>query len=719
MNRSLLLRVFCIKTFLFQLIICFSTFTSAQNQQDGFFYCRVVSYSQVVSTNVETAKQRISKLVYETDQSLYNSIIFVIPQQVLFSKTKDDVLEFAINEAKKYNLKFFVVVDLLKVFSETKKEWLCKKQNGEIFIPYYLCCGNPEVHSYVRGVVKSFVSIYQIDGIIFENLGYPSKDCSYDSVSLNRFYTRGNLKTLSYEDFQQEQVTKLLTDLYAEIKNYNKNLLVGVFVKDIYKNSSQLKGSYYENFQDVKLWVETNRCDFVVAELKPENIKLQLNDFLKTYPSNKLMFYTQNLIQVEKVFDTVLSRQLFGIVLSSTQAYKLNTKPAFPKVDFNTNIIMGKIQDDNNIGLNDAWISVISEGNEITKTFSSYDGFFSFVNITTQPVNLEFFYPYCKKVIISSITVKENEIKLLEPIIIEGSSEERKKLPLIILRPKDLLSQKPVLHILARTLPENKVEFFSEQTSAKTKVYPTGIFAIDNVKLKLGENLFKFVITDSLGKISSTYFLTISYTTSEVKSIKSVEKEFEVILPKENLMLFTGDVLELKFRGPAKKKIYAVCFDNNEKLFLEEIADGVYYKRYLIPENFSSQSTKLKVCYDYIEQKKYFWGKQKIKTKIFETDVYIEVWNSAYPLIAETNSTKTPLTYGLHYVRLGGPYITELPKGIKLHIVGKQQDKFKVKLSASLSGWVEEKNVNLIRNKENKIPQNYFTSCSVSTTDVF
>ncbi|MFN3478358.1 MAG: hypothetical protein ACK4ZM_03205, partial [bacterium] len=45
------------------------------------------------------------------------------------------------------------------------------------------------------------------------------------------------------------------------------------------------------------------------------------------------------------------------------------------------------------------------------------------------------------------------------------------------------------------------------------------------------------------------------------------------------------------------------------------------------------------------------------------------------------------------YVRLSGPYITELPKGTKLQIIGKQQHNYKVKLSFSLSGWVEEKNI--------------------------
>lgn len=691
------------------LIFLFLNFSFSQT----FFYSKVIPAGEWIHiTSTQTATEKITKLTTEVAQNNFNCIIFSIPNYILTKTTTDISLTHAINEAKKYNLKFFVIIDLLKPLPATKKTWLCAKENGEPYKPDCLNCGNPEVQAEIRKLVQNFVSSYKIDGVIFENLSYPSKDTSYDLTSLERFYTRGNPQILEYEDFQREQLNKFISDLYSVIKLIDKNIVVGVMVNNVYKDPFKLKGGYFENYQDYKKWVENNLCDFILLKLKTEDQVNQINEFLKSFNTKTILGFDS--IKKQDL-EFLLSTGMLGAACFSTTTYKPEASFTFPEIKFKTNIITGIVVDEQNNPLSDVWVTLIYSNGKTLQTLTSYDGVFSFVNISTQPVNLEFNYPYCEKVFISSITIAEDEIKILQPIIINGASVERKKLFVNIINPKNLTVDKSRIHILARTYPENKVSVFTETISTQPKVFPTGLFCVDNIKLKPGDNPVKFIITDKFGKNVSTHSIIITYSTKPAEPQPRQEKEFELILPENDLMLFTGDILELKVKAPQNKNLYSLCFDNQQKIFLEEVEPGVYYKRYIIPENFSSKKTKLKFCYDYTEDKKFFWQKEKIKTKVYETNLYIEVYNLAYPLVAITISSKTALTYGLHYVRLGGPYITELPQGIKLQIIGKQQNKYKIKLSASLSGWVEEKDVSF--SKENKILQNYFTTCSVLVGD--
>ncbi|MFN3550461.1 MAG: N-acetylmuramoyl-L-alanine amidase [Endomicrobiia bacterium] len=713
----------------------FSSFSLTQQLKynNSLIYAKIIYPSDWISTNSTTTKNNIEKILKNLNQEKYNTIIFSVKRNgfvvykssyveisELFGikKPNEDFLSFAIEEAKKYNLKFFVVMDLFRANIYAKKSWLCKRKDGSFYEPYFLSCGNLEVQTYLRDIVKEFISLYQVDGIIFENLFYPSKDTSYDDVSLKRFYTRGNPQVLEYENFQREQLNKFISDLYSEIKQKRNDLLIGVIVDSVYKDSFTLEGSFYKNFQDYKNWIENNLCDFIIPKFEPKNFK-KIDNFLKIFQTEKVVIGIKENLKKEE-FDLIYSKNILGVVNFSTTTLTLQTTPFFPTTGFNNSILSGKVLDEKNLPIEDVWVKLLYPNGKTLQTLTSYDGLFSFVSIsTTQPFSLEFHYPYCEKVFISSITLNENEIKVLDPIIINNASSERQKLFFHIINPKDFYTTKSPIHILARTYPTNKVSVFSETISTNPKVFDTGIFVVDNIKLKPEDNIIKFIITDNFNKNISTHFITINYSTkTEVLQTEQETKqkeEFILILPKEDLMLFTNDILELKVKFQSGKNLYALCFDTNEKIFLDEIEPGIYYKSYLIPLNFSSKKTKLKFCYDYKEPKKFFFQKQKVKTKVYPTDINIEVLNSAYPLIAQTIATKTPINYGLHYVRLGGPYITELPKGTKLQIIGKQQNNYKVKLSFSLSGWVEEKNVSFT--KENKILQNYFTSCSVLVGD--
>jgi len=699
------------------IFIWISTTTSLSYSQQQFISAVVVSYKDFVSCDVNTTTKKIVDFVKKSYEKKFNTIIFSSEKEMFItqksSSTKEiNLLSLLAEEIKKYDMKLFVMIDILKASNDKNLLWLCKTEDKNYFVPYYYTPANTEVQQYLINFVKNFLSLYQIDGIIFDSIYYPDNKVSYDEVSLFRFYTRGNPKLLDYFDYQKEQLNLLISRLYSTIKSINKNVIVAVTTKNEYKNPQTMSGCYYENFQDIKLWVEKNWGDFVVVKLKNAN---DIKNFLSVIPKNKIVVLLPQQINQSEV-ENLMRSEVIGCIFPyiPKNNYFISTLP-FPKFEFNYKILSGYVVDETSLPLEDAWITLSELNNkEIGFTLTTKNGEFYFIHSSTSNnLILKIDYPWCET-IVSTITLSEENLTILPQIVIPNASVEKNKLFFYIHQPKNFKTwQKDTIHILGRTYPKYNVSLYTENFSTNVKVYPTGMFAIDNIKLSLGENNLVFTISDPTKTKFAQQQITVVYTTTTIL-LPTEEKEFIVLSPNENQLLFTGDVLELKIKSQKNKKFYAICFDNKEKIYLDEIDNGVYYKRYLIPPNFSSKKTQLVFYYDEEKPKKFFWEKKKISSVCYPTDYSVEVWNSAYPLIAETVSEKTPMTYGLHYVRLGGPYITELPKGIKLQVIGKQQGNYKIKLSASLSGWVDQKDVKL-NTTLYKILHNYFTYCSISS----
>lgn len=707
-------------------LVLFVNLNFSQNTQVSSFSalnCVVVKSKDYISLSSDTIKANVERIIKDVASKNFNSVAFKVNEDgfVIYSSTlapklkleqkqlpQFDIISFAYNEAKKYNLGFFVVFEILKTTSGFNPKWYCRTKK-EIYYPYYLCCGNLETQVYVRKLLEEFLMSYSVDGVLLTEIKYPNKNTSYDEVSLNRFYMRGNPRLLEYEDFQREQLNKLVEDIYSLIKSLNENIVVGVLTEEVYKDSFTLSGVYYENFQDPILWLERNFCDFLLVRSK----KATLSDILKVYPRQRTSLYLDgsnlnNLLR--NLNDTFGFFCDYSLKLSS-----LTTRYDFPKVELKNKIILGRVLDETGQPIQDAWITLTLSSKRKLFTFSSYDGFFSFSGFQDTAFDIKVEYPYCQEVVIS--TESEKNIVLVEPIIVEAS-KEKQKLFINILQPKDFLNPKSkTIHILARTHPKNKVEFYSENFSTRSAVFATGIVAIDNVRLKEGINSLKFII--SRDKNISEFVFNVFYSTETApkeeipKEIK--EEEFLWLLDEKDYLLFSGDVLELKIKAPSKKEIYALCFEDATKIKMEEIEDGIYYALYKIPDNFSSKRTKIK--FEVVERfvkESFLSKKEEVKTTYFEPDVYLEVWNSFYPLIGVTVSRNTPISYSTYRQRLGGPYIAELPRGIKLQIVEKKQNNYKVRLSEFLTGWVETKDIELLRNEKKPI-ENSLLSCVVST----
>jgi N-acetylmuramoyl-L-alanine amidase len=201
------------------------------------------------------------------------------------------------------------------------------------------------------------------------------------------------------------------------------------------------------------------------------------------------------------------------------------------------------------------------------------------------------------------------------------------------------------------------------------------------------------------------------------------DQTLSVLEPNEDLAFLPGEIFEIKARGPSGWKAEALCWDRKVKLELAESVDennegtGIYSIIYKIPDGFCSDAAPVVVK---LEKGGGFLGLSKKEMKADSKGI-VAVWDSTKIRVGETVDDKVSITLGTHYVRLGGPYLTEVPKGTRFEIIGRKGSRLKIRLSQSLYGWVTEsrrgeKYVKILP-ENTPLPQAFFTYCIINGDD--
>jgi N-acetylmuramoyl-L-alanine amidase len=86
-------------------------------------------------------------------------------------------------------------------------------------------------------------------------------------------------------------------------------------------------------------------------------------------------------------------------------------------------------------------------------------------------------------------------------------------------------------------------------------------------------------------------------------------------------------------------------------------------------------------------------------------------WDETTLRFARVKEDGAALSFGVHEVRLGGPYLAELPAGTLLRVTGMRGGNYRVRLSPALDGWVASRDVEWAP-PETVLPHLAFTSLS-------
>ncbi|HET6456801.1 MAG TPA: family 10 glycosylhydrolase [Armatimonadota bacterium] len=166
-------------------------------------------------------------------------------------------------------------------------EWLMKNSANEVTLNpvgqsegAYTCPSNPEVKEHVRNCFLDVVRNYDVDGINFDYVRYPSGDYCYCDGCLARFKaeivkelpperiaalesTNDRLAFVQafpsrWDDWRRKQVTDLVGQVYRRAKDIKPKIVVSADVFPDFDDASN------HRFQDWKLWMKMGIMDVLM-----------------------------------------------------------------------------------------------------------------------------------------------------------------------------------------------------------------------------------------------------------------------------------------------------------------------------------------------------------------------------------------------------------------------------------------------------------------------
>lgn len=286
------------------------------------------------------------------------------------------------------------------------------------------------------------------------------------------------------------------------------------------------------------------------------------------------------------------------------------------------------------------------------------------------------------------------------PAASTASGEAKPGFTLRILDPRGEATStaREVVHVLGRTTPQAKVLVGDKPA----EVFSTGIFVLDNVPLQLGENRIAVVATAPDGQ-KLEQVITVKREAETPAEPEPMEGRLEIdnksIEPAGNTVLSRGDILELSFRGTAGQEA-EYCLSAEAWEPMNEVRDeatgkptGLYRASFVAVA--TSDSTNSAVRFR-LRAKPAGTNAIKITGEpVVEVASQAKVgfWDESRLRLVRVTEDGAAISFGIHEVRLGGPYLTELPAGTLLRVTGMRGDNYHVRLSPGLDGWVERRAV--------------------------
>ena len=230
------------------------------------------------------------------------------------------------------------------------------------------------------------------------------------------------------------------------------------------------------------------------------------------------------------------------------------------------------------------------------------------------------------------------------------------------------------------------------------EVYPTGAFAYE-LNLKPGDSSINIVAFAGEGrsvakKISYNYSLPSPPDTVKALGIASIET-----FPEGNLYVQAGEKIKIKVKALPGSMVTAWT-----KVPLFELPvsktntmPGIYQGEYTVKESDSFLVSKIPIT---ITDKE---GRSITK----ESKYWVSMFGLLAPNIAMTKGRLAHLLFGLGDDRLGGAKIGYLDSMVRLNVIGKVGNKYKVQLSKYRTAYIEDDLVEFL-------PKGYFAPESLT-----
>ena len=282
-----------------------------------------------------------------------------------------------------------------------------------------------------------------------------------------------------------------------------------------------------------------------------------------------------------------------------------------------------------------------------------------------------------------------------------ASSQNTNEFVLQILDPRNAAASttRVFVNILGRTSPDSKVTIGGKPA----RLFATGIFVRDQVPLELGENHIAVIATARDGRRLERV-VTLNCAAEGPVSPEPPERRLEIVAdsiePARNIVLSRGDIWELSFRGtPGQNAEYRFAnadWQPMTEVFSKESKTSGLYRAGLVAVP-GTESAGEPVRFRLQRNSDSTNGSRITGEPVVEVTSKARVgfWDGATLRLVRVKEDGTPVSFGIHEVRLGGPYLAELPGGTLLRVTGMQGNNYHVRLSSDLDGWVASRDVEL------------------------
>lgn len=592
-----------------------------------------------------------------------------------------DPAEMAISEAHKRGLQFHAYINAMPLRSTRDRNppsdpkhlwhahgpgspepWVCLDEQGQPTREEYtyLSAAIPEVHAYLRKVIMDVVTRYDVDGIHLDRVRYPDPQYIHDAISEARFRGRGNPTLLDRNDWQREQLDKFINDLAAEIRAVKPKCVLSCSAWGIY-NRHNIEGyggfssGYHDYYQDTWNWCRIGAMDYLCP-----------------------MIYW-NMADPKPNYDEVLKDFVNGVgpehVVGGQRLFS-------PEEN------LAQVQAGREMKAAGAVFFTLGRGDR--------RGVFGKLKETL----------YTTSVPVPSVTrVAEPKSGDILGRVLAGDGTPLADAWVSLIGPEqedqDRRHRGPRRDVFSHTWTsgsDGRFAFLNVPPGpVKIRVQYAGAPVVESSPVQV-----------DLGKVAN---IDISVPGGELAR----NKPFVQILAPMASRETTAEVVHVLGRTAPESKVRVG--DKDAEVFSTGafVRDGIALAvgENKIPITVTDKAGQ--TCTEELVVRRNPASSQPAAVTA-QSQPTGEPPTEPMHAVGEAKEDGVGITYGLHSVRLGGPWLGRVPQGTRFAIVGKREGNFKIALSPSMSGWVSQQAVTILP-EGTPVPHNYFTACEINGDD--
>ena len=254
------------------------------------------AFSEVIDRVVDANMNAVFFQVRPMNDAFYDSELAPFSRYLTGSEGTDpgwDVMEYLVEYSHSRGIEFHAWLNPYRVgnSSLSKSAFLntlhpdnFARQNPDLVIagheanglhPYILNPGEPAVRTYIRAVIDELVTLYDVDGVHFDDYFYPYSGLNSDTHTYNTYAEDGQ----SIADFRRESVNAVVRGIKEDIDAYNDEnettVRFGISPFGIWKSgppdgsntSTGTMQSYVSQFADSKRWVEEEWVHYIAPQI--------------------------------------------------------------------------------------------------------------------------------------------------------------------------------------------------------------------------------------------------------------------------------------------------------------------------------------------------------------------------------------------------------------------------------------------------------------------